>query len=132
MAKKQKIFLFLISVIFIFSPLMGLSLELKNHTVISQINCCSVECELPTEKQNNCHDTSDSNDNNDCNDCDDKCKDKCTDHATHVTPQTITTPNQNIIKNVKPIIKKASKITYFQDLTLQDFTSKFWNPPKLF
>lgn len=127
MEKKQKIFLFLISVIFIFSPLMGLSLELKNHTVISQVNCCSVEYELPTEKQNNCHDTSDSNDNNDCNNCDDNCKDKCTDHATHVTPQTITTPNQTIIKNVKPIIKKASKLTYFQDLSLQNFTSKFWN-----
>ena len=97
-----------LSLIFVATPLFGITIEMDSHK----------------ENQQDCKHEGNHND------CGDDCKNKCTDHASHVVSQTIKSPEQNSKKIISFHFLNEKQTIFYQDLTLQIFVLQFWNPPK--
>lgn len=117
-----------LSVLFIMTPVLGLSFEL-NHEKVAKATCCSTEME---NNEMNCHENEISdNHSQEHKSCSDKCKDNCNDHACHVLILTIQAPKLQTSNYSDLNIIKNNQNSFYQEFTLQNFIDQFWNPPKL-
>ena len=114
-----------LSLLFIATPILGLSFELNIQAQEKRMCCSDMSDQGKTETMK-CH----ANDKKDKHSCKDKCKDKCHDHAAQVLTHSIHPPTQNTVLEDNDF-KHALKISsYYQDLFQQQFILQFWNPPK--
>ena len=119
-----------LSLIFVATPLFGITTEMDSHKENQQEDCCALTCEMDSEQSNTAEIQQDCKHEGNHNDCGDDCKNKCTDHASHVVSQTIKSPEQNSKKIISFHFLNEKQTIFYQDLTLQIFVLQFWNPPK--